>query len=137
MGRSIIWVICQTRDSISSVCSSTTAALAQRWQFVRFQVDPRADARAYLARVLWLQGLPDQAMRTAEISLEDARATHHATSLGNDLAVAACPIALWVGDLAAAEHYVDMLLDHSARHGLGRWRAFGRCYQGTARHPTR
>lgn len=69
-------------------------------------------------------------MRTAKISLEDARATHHATSLGNDLAVAACPIALWVGDLAAAEHYVDMLLDHSARHGLGRWRAFGRCYQG-------
>jgi predicted ATPase/DNA-binding winged helix-turn-helix (wHTH) protein len=106
------------------------AALAQRWQFVRFQVDPRADARAYLARVLWLQGLPDQAMRTAESSLEDARTTHHAASLGNDLAVAACPIALWVGDLVAAEHYVDMLLDHSARHGLGRWGVFGRCYQG-------
>ena len=106
------------------------AALVQRWQFVRFQVDPRADARAYLARVLWLQGLPDQAMRTAERSLEDARATNHATSLGNALAVAACPIALWSGDLAAAEHYVAMLLDHSARHVLGRWRAFGRCYQG-------
>ena len=106
------------------------AALVQRWQFVRFQVDPRADARAYLARVLWLQGLPDQAMRTAERSLEDVRATNHATSLGNALAVAACPIALWSGDLAAAEHYVAMLLDHSARHVLGRWRAFGRCYQG-------
>ena len=106
------------------------AALVQRWQFVRFQVDPRADARAYLARVLWLQGLTDQAMRTAESSLEDVRATNHATSLGNALAVAACPIALWSGDLAAAEHYVAMLLDHSARHVLGRWRAFGRCYQG-------
>jgi predicted ATPase len=106
------------------------AALAQRWQFVRFQVDPRADAQAFLARILWLQGLPDQAMRTAEGSLEDARATDHATSLGNMLAVAACPIALWSGDLAAAEHYVEMLLDNSARHGLGRWRAFGRCYQG-------
>jgi hypothetical protein len=46
------------------------------------------------------------------------------------LAVAACPIALLIGDLAAAEHYVEMLLDHSARHGLARWRAFRRSYQG-------
>ena len=106
------------------------AAPAERWQFVRLQVDPRAGARAYLARVLWLQGLPNQAMRTAESSLEDARATNHATSLGNALAVAVCPIALWSGDLAAAEHYVAMLLDNSARHVLGRWRVFGRCYQG-------
>jgi predicted ATPase/DNA-binding winged helix-turn-helix (wHTH) protein len=106
------------------------AALAERWQFVRFQVDPRADARAYLARILWLQGLPDQAMRTAESSVAGARATNHATSLGNILAVAACPIALWVGDLAAAEQYVEMLLDNSTRHALGRWRVFGRCYQG-------
>ena len=118
------------RDAIFERVLVHDAAPAQRWQFVRFQVDPRAGARAYLARVLWLQGLPDQAMRTAESSLEDARATNHATSLGNALAVAACPIALWVGDLAAAEHYVEMLLDHSARHALGRWRAFGRCYQG-------
>ena len=105
-------------------------APARKWQFVRFQVDPWASARAYLARILWLQGLPDQAMRTAESSVADARATNHAMSLGNALAVAACPIALWAGDLTAAEHYVDMLLDHSTRHVLGRWGAFGRCYQG-------
>ena len=101
-----------------------------KWQFVRFQVDPWAGARAFLARILWLQGLPDQAMRTAEDSVAQAQATNHAVSLGLALAVAACPIALWVGDLAAAGHYVEMLLDHSARHELGRWRAFGRCYQG-------
>jgi predicted ATPase len=44
--------------------------------------------------------------------------------------VAACPIALWVGDLAAADHYGEMLLDHSTRHALARWRVFGRCHQG-------
>ena len=69
-------------------------------------------------------------MRTAESSVAEARATDHASSLGRALAVAACPIALWIGDLAAAEHYVEMLLDHSTRHALARWRAFGRCYQG-------
>jgi predicted ATPase/DNA-binding winged helix-turn-helix (wHTH) protein len=105
-------------------------APAQKWQIVRFQVDQWQGAWAYLARTLWLRGLPDQAMRTAESSVAKARATNHAVSLGDALAVAACPIALWVGDLAAAEHYVEMLRDHSTRHALGRWRVFGRCYQG-------
>jgi predicted ATPase len=105
-------------------------APAQKSEIARFEDDARLSASAYLARILWLQGLPDQAMRAVERSLEDVRATNHATSLGNALAVAACPIALWSGDLAAAEHYVETLLDHSARHVLGRWRAFGRCYQG-------
>jgi predicted ATPase/DNA-binding winged helix-turn-helix (wHTH) protein len=104
---------------------------ARTLRFVRFQVDPLEGARAFLSRILWLQGLPDQAMRNAESSVVDARATHHGESLGLALAVAACPIAFWSGDLAAAEHYVEMLLNHSARHLLGRWRTFGRCYQGT------
>ena len=104
---------------------------AQKSQIVRFEGgDEWAQARTYLARILWLQGLPDQAMRTAESSVADARATNHAMSLCQALAVAGCPIALWAGDLAAADRYVEMLLDHSTRHVLARWRAFGRCYQG-------
>ena len=103
---------------------------ALKSQIVRFEVDQWAAARAYLARILWLQGLPDQAMRTAESSIADARTTNHAMSLGLALALAACPIALLMGDLAAAEHHLEMLLDHSTRHALARWRAFGRAYQG-------
>jgi predicted ATPase len=105
-------------------------APAQKSQIVRFQVDQWAAARAYLARILWLQGLPDQAMRNAESSIADARETNHAISLGHALAVAACPIALFMGDLAAAEHYVEMLLDHSTSHALARWHVLGRSYQG-------
>jgi predicted ATPase len=44
--------------------------------------------------------------------------------------MAACPVALFIGDLSAAEHYVEMLLDHSTRHVLARWHAFARSYQG-------
>jgi predicted ATPase len=102
----------------------------QRSKIVRFQVDEWTAARSFLARILWLQGLPDQAMRTAEHAVADARATNHAICLGQALAVAACPISLWVGDLTASEHYVEMLLDHSIRHALPRWHVFGRCYQG-------
>jgi hypothetical protein len=41
-----------------------------------------------------------------------------------------CPIALLVDDLATAEHYVGTLLDHSTRHALTYYRAFGACHQG-------
>ena len=85
---------------------------------------------AFLARVLWLQGFPDQATRAAHSSVENARAANHTISLCLALAHAACPLALLTGDLAAAEHYGTMLLDHSTRHALGRWRACGRSFQG-------
>jgi predicted ATPase/DNA-binding winged helix-turn-helix (wHTH) protein len=105
-------------------------APAAKWQIVRFSRDEVAAARVYLARILWLLGLPDQAMRIAERCVADALETRHAISLGHALVLAACPIALWVGDLAGADHYAEMLLDHSTRHLLARWAVFGRCYQG-------
>jgi predicted ATPase/DNA-binding winged helix-turn-helix (wHTH) protein len=101
-----------------------------RSRFIGFQLDQRRVARALLARILWLQGFPDQAMRTAESSIQDARAANHATSLCYALGLAACPIALLVGDLAAAGDYVGMLLDHSTRHALPVWHAWGRSHQG-------
>jgi predicted ATPase len=104
--------------------------VAQKSHIIRFQSDQQVTARVVLARILWLQGFPDQSMRAAESSIEDARATNHAMSLGLALGLAACPIALFIGDLALAEHYVEMLLDHSTRHALARWRALGRSYQG-------
>jgi len=103
---------------------------AQKSRIIRFQSDQRAMARAHLALILWLQGLPDQAVRAAKSSIEDARAANHANSLCHTLAVAACAIALLIGDLAAAEHYAEVLLDHATRHALAHWRAFGRSYQG-------
>jgi predicted ATPase/DNA-binding winged helix-turn-helix (wHTH) protein len=103
-------------------------APARKWQIVRFEVDQWAAARAYLSRIMWLQGLPNQAMRAAESSV--ARAADHPISLGLALALAACPIALLMGDLTTAERYVEMLLDYSTRHALARWHAFGCSYQG-------
>jgi hypothetical protein len=80
-----------------------------------------------LALILWLQGFPDQAMQTADCSVEDARAANHAISLCYALALAACPIALLTGNVDAAERYIGTLLDHSTREGLVSWRAIG-CY---------
>jgi predicted ATPase len=102
----------------------------QTSQIIRFQTDQRVLMSVFLARVLWLQGFPDQATRAAHSSVEDARAANHTISLCQVLAHAACPLALLTGDLAAAEHYVTMLLDHSTRHALAHWRACGRSFHG-------
>ncbi len=96
---------------------------------VRFGTDLRLSARVFLARVLWLQGFSDQAVRTAEIGVAEAQATGHALSLCYALALAACPIALWVGDLATAAHYTGMLVDLSREHSLPQWGAFGSRFQ--------
>ncbi|MGB9649847.1 MAG: hypothetical protein WCB44_32765, partial [Stellaceae bacterium] len=101
-----------------------------RSHIIRFQFDQWLIGRCTLARILWLQGFPDQAMRTAQSSVEEACATDHALSLCNTLAQAACPIALFIGDLAAAERFVAMLLDHSARHALAVRHAEGHCSRG-------
>jgi predicted ATPase len=103
---------------------------AQASHIIRFQIDQRVVMSSFLARVLWLQGFPDQATRAAHSSVEDARAANHTISLCQALAHAACPIALLTGDLAAAEYYGTMLLDHSTRHALALWRACGRSFQG-------
>ena len=54
---------------------------------IRFQIDLRVSACGFLARVLWFQGLADQAMRAAETSVAEALATGHALSLSHALAM--------------------------------------------------
>jgi hypothetical protein len=105
-------------------------AVPVRLDIIRFRSDQRVQARVCLARVLWLLGLPDQAVRTAQSSVEDARAIDHAISQCYALALAACPVAFWVGDLAAVERYTRMLLDDSTRHRLAIWHPWGRSFEG-------
>jgi len=105
-------------------------APVQRSHAARFQFHQRVSARMTLARVLWLQGFPDQALSCAKANIEDAVAINHTLSLCNALANSACPVALLVGDLAAAEHYTKMLLNLTARDAFDIWRAFGGCFEG-------
>jgi predicted ATPase/DNA-binding winged helix-turn-helix (wHTH) protein len=105
-------------------------APVERPDFIPFGIHHGVAAHVCLARVLWLQGFPDEAMRTARSVVEEARETNHALSLTYALAHGACPIMLWVEDLAAAERYITTLLDHSTRHALPLWCAMGRAFQG-------
>jgi len=102
----------------------------QRSHVVRFLFDQVVTARMMRARVLVLQGFADQALRGVEEAVARAAAINHTLSLCNVLAQAACRLALWAGDLAAAERYVAMLRTHTAMHVLGVWRAYADCFQG-------
>jgi hypothetical protein len=97
---------------------------------IRFHTDLYVSARMYLARVLWLQGFPEQAVRAVEVSIEEAQATGHTLSLCTALALAACPVALWVGDLTMAAKHTRELLDYSRRHYLPLWNAYGAGFRG-------
>jgi predicted ATPase len=102
----------------------------RRSDTVRFQFDQRVTARITRARVLWLQGFSDQAMREVEDNIESALCINHTLSLCNALAQAACPIALLVGDLPAAERSISLLHRNTEGHGLLVWHAYGDCFQG-------
>jgi predicted ATPase/DNA-binding winged helix-turn-helix (wHTH) protein len=97
---------------------------------VRFQFDQRVTARITLARVLWLQGFADAALREVGDNVEHALSTSHTLSLCNALAQAACPVALLAGDLAAAERYAAMLRGRTAAHALDVWRAYADGFEG-------
>jgi predicted ATPase len=107
-----------------------SAAIGRGQNVIRFITDLGVSARVFLARMLWLRGFSDQAVRTAEMSVAEAQATGHEWSVCYALALAACPIALWAGDLRAAAHYAAALLDHSRKYDLPPFDTVGSGLQG-------
>ncbi len=106
------------------------AALAQQPQIVRLRFDMRVSTHYFQARILWLQGFADQALRVVEHNIEEGRAIGQALSFCSVLGQAACPIAFLAGDLDAAERYGAMLLDHTERHPIRLWQVWARCFNG-------
>jgi predicted ATPase/DNA-binding winged helix-turn-helix (wHTH) protein len=99
-------------------------------RIIRFIFDQKVTARCFLARVLWLQGFPDQAARTVEDIVEVAASGEDMLTLCQALVQAACPVGLLVGDLERVDRFVEMLLGYSTRNGLDFWQAYGRCFKG-------
>jgi len=108
-------------------------APAQRSHVARFQYDQRLVARITLARVLWLQGLADQALREIADTVEQAASVHHTLTLAHVLSDAACPVALMAGDLALAERYTAMLHEQTRTHSLDVWKTYADGFAGEIR----
>jgi len=97
---------------------------------ILYQFDQRVLVDGPYARVLWLQGLSDQAMRLTESLVDYARSNDHGLSFLHTLIFTACPIALWVGDLTTADRHMRLAFDLAARHALEIWKVWAQCFEG-------
>jgi tetratricopeptide (TPR) repeat protein len=83
-----------------------------------------------LARTLWLQGRPAQAIERMRQTIRDAeRRDNPVFSLAFALFWAP-ELFLWTGDLQNAEEYANRLIAHSETHFLSHYLAVGRGYKG-------
>jgi predicted ATPase len=106
------------------------AGLAEQPHVVRMRFDMRISTHYFQARILWLQGFADRALRVVEHNIEEGRAIGHALSFCSVLGQGACPIAFLAGDFDAAARYGAMLLDHTERHPMRLWQLWARCFNG-------
>src|SRR5207245_8527003 len=95
----------------------------------RFGCDQRVVARYVLAQILWLEGLPDQAIEVGRTAVEEARELQHPITLCGALAWGGSALSLRLGDLAAARELSAELVACAAKHGLADYHAFGTAMQ--------
>jgi predicted ATPase/DNA-binding winged helix-turn-helix (wHTH) protein len=92
-----------------------------------FQVGHEITAATMLTRILWLQGLPDQAAIMLQEAIGAAEHSDHWFSMYYVLCFAGCPLSLWTGNLALAQLYLDRTVNRVA---ADRWR---RCWASILR----
>ncbi|RON36287.1 winged helix-turn-helix domain-containing protein [Pseudomonas brassicacearum] len=80
--------------------------------------DQSVAALTILARILWLQGQPEQAWRTARQALDIATQINHGTSICYTLALAGCLIAHYNGDTRTARELLRLLLEQAQKHSV-------------------
>ncbi len=82
------------------------------------QYDQSVASLTILARILWLQGQPEQAWRTARQALDIALQINHGTSICYTLALAGCLIAHYNGDTRTARELLHLLLEQAQKHSV-------------------
>jgi predicted ATPase len=91
-------------------------------------LDHRISMRVILARSAWLEGRADEAVEISNECVELAR-LDRPFALGQALALCACPIAFWRGDIPAARSFTAELVECARRFGLSASVDFSRCYR--------
>ena len=125
------WETRPVRDDTSSHWLARDFVTARPSHISFYQYDQRVVLDCYYARVLWLQGFGDKAKGLTDNLVDYARTSDHLRSFLYTLLVAACPIALFVGDLTTVEHHVRLAFDLAARHALEIWNVWAQCFEGS------
>jgi predicted ATPase len=91
----------------------TDRASTPRIALNAYEIDHWTAARASLARILWLQGFPDDAKTVAEQCVAEALQVGHEQTTCWAIAFNLCPVAIWRGDFDHAKTLVSLLLERS------------------------
>jgi len=98
--------------------ATTSEAKLKRIAPYYYGFDHRIRGLVGLARVLWLVGRPDEAMRVAHETIREGEDLRHPVSLAISL-VWTSSVFLWSGDHATAAGIIERLIVHAERHSLG------------------
>lgn len=129
----ILGISLHLRGDLAEARTELEAALdrgprSQRTTTIYLGFEGKILARAILARNLWLQGHPDQAMACARQAVEEAAAMDHSLTLAIAL-VWAISVFLWTGDVKSAEAYIDMLIARAESHSMAPYLLVGRGFR--------
>jgi predicted ATPase/DNA-binding winged helix-turn-helix (wHTH) protein len=96
--------------------------------YMPLQISHQVSMRVVLSRILWIEGLPEQAVRVVSEMLNYA-ASDSPFAHCHALAIAACPIAFWRGDDEEVRRLVAILIEQSVRYRVAHARILGECYE--------
>jgi predicted ATPase/DNA-binding winged helix-turn-helix (wHTH) protein len=97
---------------------------------IYYNPNDHADARAMLARALWMQGFTERALNEAHASLQELRGADHRLLLCRTLYYAICRIAPMIGDFATADREIARLIDVATGLNAQFWTTAGHFLKG-------
>ncbi|HSI49430.1 MAG TPA: winged helix-turn-helix domain-containing protein [Ideonella sp.] len=118
-----------SRRSFESIISRPMP-LDLRSGAARSELSQRLSARGNLASLLWLQGLPDQAVELSRRQREEAEASCNAVLLCYALIHGSVVVSLYVRDHEAVARYLALGENHAEEHGLTVWQMMARMVRG-------
>jgi predicted ATPase/DNA-binding winged helix-turn-helix (wHTH) protein len=95
---------------------------------IHFGFDYDSWAGIALTTTLWLQGYPKQATARAHQAIKDAERMHHPVSLA--IVLNSIQVLLWIGDLSAAERYLDWFMSRAEAQYFGPYLDLGQGLKG-------
>jgi predicted ATPase/DNA-binding winged helix-turn-helix (wHTH) protein len=98
----------------------------------RFSVDYPGRSPITLARILWLQGYPDQAIEMADRAIASAIAVGHPLRLTRAL-LWAFAVYAWNGHAESYEEHAERIILESSKHDLGPFHIIGEAVKGVVR----
>jgi hypothetical protein len=135
LARSVLGTSLHLSGDLGSARVELEAALTRgpraqpRTTAIYLGVEGKYLAGAVLARTLWLQGHPTQAVERARQTVKDAAAMDHSLTLSIAL-IWAISVFLWTGDLESAEEHVDWVISRATSHSLTPYLAVGHGFRG-------